>query len=427
MATIYLTLSEKSDTLDLKEIRVRFKHGKIDQQAKTNIFINPDYWDNDSQKIIIPNPRVLTPSKTELKQYLTNQSEKLTTLISVIQTSFNNSDKKTIDKEWLKTTIDKHNFPERYNLLPKALTLFQFIDKFIEESPERKDNRTGRFLSSKQIYQYKNTETHLRDFAQSIKKKDFSFLEIDQAFYDNFVGFLQKKSLTQNTVGKHIKVLKIMLNAATFQKYNTNDYFSSFHVFKEETDNVYLNEDELTQLKNTDFSDNTNYDRVRDWFLLLAWTCSRFSDLDKITKSDVKDGLITFRQQKTNTKVTIPLHPVVVEILEKYNYNMPEVISNQQFNEDIKEVCKIAKINSIETMTRTVGGKLVTEQFEKWEHVSTHTGRRSFCTNMTKRGLPAKSIMSVSGHKTERSFMQYLKMKQNEHAELIKREWEKIY
>ena len=75
MATIYLTLSTKTDTNPLKELRIRFKHGSIDQQAKTNIFIPTEYvdengkkkliWDNETQQIIIPNFRVITDEKKE--------------------------------------------------------------------------------------------------------------------------------------------------------------------------------------------------------------------------------------------------------------------------------------------------------------------------------------------------------------------------
>lgn len=90
-----------------------------------------------------------------------------------------------------------------------------------------------------------------------------------------------------------------------------------------------MNESELQKLKDTDLSKILHLDRVRDWFLLLAWTGSRFSDLGKIAKTDIKDGFIAFRQQKTNEKVVILLHPVVLGILEKYNFNLPAEISNQ--------------------------------------------------------------------------------------------------
>jgi len=267
----------------------------------------------------------------------------------------------------------------------------------------------------------------LRNFAKSLRQKDFEFADIDQTFYDTFVAFLQEKSFTQNSVGKHIQVLKLMLKEAKIYGYNTNHYYESFHVFSEDTDTIYLNEPELALLKDTDFSKSPHLDRVRDWFLLLAWTGCRFSDLEKVTKSDIKDGFITFRQQKTNTKVTIPLHPVVTEILEKYNYSLPEPITNQRFNEYIKEACRRAVINSTETTTRTIGGQRVTEKYEKWQRVMSHTGRRSFATNMYKRGLPSLMIMSVTGHKTEKSFLKYIKVKQEEHAAMMKKAWENMY
>ena len=198
-------------------------------------------------------------------------------------------------------------------------------------------------------------------------------------------------------------------------------------VFKEDVDNVYLNETELQQLKDFDFSAVPHLDRVRDWFLLLAWTGSRYSDLEKISKANIKNGMITYRQKKTNTAVTIPLHPVVNEILQKYNFDMPELISNQKFNDYIKKACKAAMIDNVESITRTVGGKLVTETMPKYDLVSSHTCRRSFCTNMYLRGLDTMMIRSISGHKTEKSFLKYIKVSQQQHAEMMAKKWSEIY
>jgi hypothetical protein len=47
--------------------------------------------------------------------------------------------------------------------------------------------------------------------------------------------------------------------------------------------------------------------------------------------------------------------------------------------------------------------------------------------NMYKRGLPTRMIMSISGHKTEKSFLKYIKVKQEEHAEMMKKAWSNIY
>ena len=425
---------------------MRFSHGRINQRAKTNIFVPAEHWDSDNQKIEIPNFRKWGEEQEELVKFLLEQQNKIENLKKIIADLFNDTDKINLPPDWLKIEVDKFSFPEKYiTKTPQSVsvTLFQFIAHFIENASSRKDKKTGRQLGSNIIQNYKATEKHLKEFAKTLRKKDFEFSELDQKFYDKFVSYLQshKKTVikngkpkivdehfTQNTVGKHIRVLKIMLNdAQTNGICDIPNMQSVFYVFSEETDTIYLNEDELQQLKDTDFSETPHLDRVRDWFLLLAWTGCRFSDLSKITKTDIKGGFITFRQQKTNNKVTIPLHPVVIEILEKYDYDLPTEISNQRFNEYIKTVCEKAELKSHETTTRTVGGKLVTETFEKWELVTSHTGRRSFCTNMYKRGLPTLMIMSVSGHKTEKAFLKYIKVKQEEHAEMMAQKWAEMY
>ena len=150
-------------------------------------------------------------------------------------------------------------------------------------------------------------------------------------------------------------------------------------------------------------------------------------DREQIDKSNIKGEVLSFRQHKTNNRVAIPIHPVVREVLEKYNYELPAEISNQKFNDYIKEVARLAGLTMIETKTRTEGGKANTTRCEKWQLVSSHTGRRSFATNMYKRGLPSIMIMSITGHKTESAFLKYIKVRQDEHAEMMADIWRKIY
>ena len=134
--------------------------------------------------------------------------------------------------------------------------------------------------------------------------------------------------------------------------------------------------------------------------------------MEKISQQEIGTCFISFRQQKTNTKVVIPVHPVAHKILERYGYAMPSAISSQKFNCCLKIVCLLAGIINMEPKTRTEGGVLKTTVSPKWMLVSSHTGRRSFCTNMYKRGLPTLTIMAISGHRTEKSFLRYIKVTQ---------------
>ena len=82
MATIYLRLSTKTDKATSQhEVLMRFKHGKVDQRAKTNVFVHPDYWSDESQSIVIPNWRSLTDERKQLIDELQSKSKRLADII----------------------------------------------------------------------------------------------------------------------------------------------------------------------------------------------------------------------------------------------------------------------------------------------------------------------------------------------------------
>jgi len=435
MATInaFIRTSTKKDFVN---VRFRLSDGRSVQLFhKSEIKVNPNDFDSKNEKI---KAKIIYDAK-QRKVFDTSiiDRKNLISDLYILQ-----SNKSGLTSSWLEQAIDQRLHPEKY---PSEVeekqpqTVLAYVKYFVTNADKRKDKKTSRLLSPNTKKQYVTTEKHLISFAKHQRKSDFLFNEINEHFYSDFVEYLthkeytvktirgeevnEIKQYTLNSVGKYIRALKVMISSAK----NSEADISNFYVFNEDVDNVYLNETELQRLKDFDFISTPHLDRVRDWFLLLAWTGSRFSDLDKIGKSNIKGNTITYRQQKTNTPVTIPLHPVVNEILFKYNFKMPEVISNQKFNDYIKDVCKLAQIDGSETFTRTVGGKLITETKPKYDLVSSHTCRRSFCTNMYLQGLDTLMIRSISGHKTEKSFLKYIKVSQQQHAEMMASKWKEMY
>jgi integrase len=447
MATIqaFIRTTKKVDKKGREQknvfVRFRLKEGRsIDIFHKSEIAVSAGTWDAKEQCI---NKRILykESERQRINDAIRDRKHLILDLFEKV------TDKEGLTSAWLETEIDKKIHPEKY--APETIdTLFKFIDKFIADAPNRK-NKAGRVIGNSTRSQYSRVMSVLKSFCLHIGKNDFLFNEIDQVFWERLVSFLQTEiaktdkngnirykkdgeplircSYKVNSINEIFRVLRTMLNEATKQKYNVYTDYKNFRAPTEATDSIYLNENELQQIKDVDLSISKSLDRDRDFFLLLAWTGSRYSDLDKIGTSDIKDGFISFRQQKTNNKVTIPLHPVVLEMLEKYNYDLPKVLDKRLFNRSIKEIAKRAGIDTPETITFTRGGKLVTEKHPKYELVSSHTGRRSFATNMYKRGLPTLMIMSITGHTTETSFLKYIKVRQSEHAEMMKKAWENIY
>ena len=64
------------------------------------------------------------------------------------------------------------------------------------------------------------------------------------------------------------------------------------------------------------------------------------------------------------------------------------------------------------------------KKYPKYELISSHTARRSFCTNAYKDNIPTLAIMAISGHKTEQAFLKYIKADSKEHAEKVLKIWQ---
>lgn len=342
-----------------------------------------------------------------------------------------------ISKEQVVRLIDETLNPENY--IEKEITLFEFIRSFIDRAPTRLNSKTDNPVCYKQVREYERTFYYLRKFCEK-KKRTLDFKDIDLDFYHDFVTFLQSPQmrvtkngktkmlpgLAKNTIGKKIQTLKIFLNAAVEEGITTTSKHKSsrFKSLKEESENVYLNEDELLLITNLDLSKNKRLERVRDLFLIGCWTGLRFSDWNKVKSENIEDGFLTVKQSKTGNPVVIPIHPTVKNIIEKYEDQLPPMISNQKFNDYIKDVVKLAGIKEKVQKTITIAGRERTYSYEKWEQISTHSGRRSFATNAYKAGIPSLSIMAVTGHRTESSFLKYIKVTPKEHAEKIKAIWQ---
>jgi integrase len=119
-----------------------------------------------------------------------------------------------------------------------------------------------------------------------------------------------------------------------------------------------------------------------------------------------------------NTDVIIPVHWVIKEIIDK-GFDWEKKVYDTKINKAIKPICMMAGIKNNVSVSRTEGGKLITTTHQKWELVTTHTARRSAATNMFKSGIPSLSIMMITGHRTEKSFLKYIKISQEENAEIL--------
>ncbi|MET7001072.1 site-specific integrase [Chitinophaga defluvii] len=313
---------------------------------------------------------------------------------------------------------------------PKEITFFSYYEDFNtrSEKGERISPATKQKISPNTNKGYITTLNHLKEFQKSYGRK-IDFDTIDIRFHGDYIGYLTTKiKLSINTIGDHIKRIITILGEAKSRGINVCTDFESAYFFKpkEESDSIYLNEQELKLIEQLDLSQNPRLDRTRDLFLIGCFTGLRFSDYSILSPEHIKDGFIEIRQTKTGSKVVIPVHPVVERIRKKYNYALPKVISNQKMNEYLKEIGKlVSAFTTLITITYTKGGNKIIQTYPKWSLISTHTARRSFATNEYLASTPVITIMAITGHKTDKSFLRYIKLTPDEHAKLLKMHWDK--
>ncbi|MFI3303987.1 MAG: site-specific integrase [Rikenellaceae bacterium] len=392
----------------LTPIYVRYNY---DRTKRTLIAIGysikPEHWDEKRTCV-----KKACPQSEEINSVLT----KLTSKIGNILTFAKEQDLDPTIEFMLMEIEKERDFEQRSN----RIDLFETLEVYIEE-------RTPK-VSIDQVKDYRSLRKHLNAFKE-FSTQPITFRNINLKFYNEFMDYLSYKAvkrdgsvgLLTNSSGKIIKLLKGFVNHQIKKGVIPHIDLKNFKVVEEETDAVYLSDKELEIVYNLDLSGDVELAEIRDVFIVGCFTGLRYSDLSELKEEnmDVANGNINIKQRKVHRAVVIPMIDYVPEILAKYGYKMPK-ISRYKFNIRLKELGKRAGLNQPIEIVRKKGVKRIAEVSQKWELISSHTCRRSFCTNMYLSGFPAEELMKISGHNSPAAFLRYIKVDNQQSADRLR-------
>jgi len=310
-------------------------------------------------------------------------------------------------------TIEKAR--EEFNIEFKKVTksindFFKIYDLFLSE---KKKDRTDQANTETTIKRYEYNKKLLKKF-QTEYSYNLKFKNINKKFYNDFIRYcVENENHSANTLSRNIGLLKTFLYWAFDNKFTYNDEFKKFKNIKRFTTNeIALTKEQVYDIYKFDLEENTKLSKVRDLFIFGCSTGMRFSNYSKVKKNDIRDGFINVIDAKDNTKsLSIPLNNLSLSILEKYEYKLP-VISNQKFNDYLKELFKKMGYTDIIKKTMRYGNEIIETESPLFERISSHTARRSFITIMKNEGIPDKVIMSYTGHKSIEVFNNYYRPNQ---------------
>jgi len=401
MATVTFSYRSKKDTTFLEarlSYRITGNPNPISFYTRSKIEVSKGFW-NDYTK----NTKFKDADKINLKKEIDDHTHNLR---KYLLNEFDKTDLSQINKDWFKKVADEYYNPpqpETENSIPT--NLIEYIDFYLDYRKHE--------IRPTSIVKY-NVIKHKLERMQTHRKKPILIADIDESFKNEFVAYQKNNGYAQNTIQRELTFLKTFCKHARYLGLDTSPQLDTLKLEKVKAEKIYLTFKELEAVEKTKL-EHDYLDNARDWLIISCYTGQRVSDFLRFTKDMIRvengKNLLEFTQKKTGKLMTVPLHSKVLQILEKRNGNFPRSISDQRYNEYIKEVCQLAGLDQ-----QTHGGKQldtengirkVTGEYPKWELVTSHIGRRSFATNFYGN-IPTSYLIYITGHSSEAMFLNYI-------------------
>ena len=431
MATIYLKLSRRvqQDT-NMSEIIIRLRNGKdYDILAKSGLFITVDNFKNGD---LVVNRRKVGNDV----EYHEAVQEKLEELKRHILNSVNGKDKELITKEWLTDLIDRFVHPEKYKTIEEkeqGKSFFELFDEFLADKSFSNDRKRGMQVLKRDVWRYMK-------FQQEVcKRQDFTFNvnDVTKDDIDDFRDYLENE---KTLMARHKRLFKQMideqpngirkghsdievrgLNTIVTLMKKLRSFFSWCYE-KGKTKNrpfdgvkigsekygtpYYISTSERDKIANTKMP-TRHLETQRDIFVFHCFVGCRVSDLVKLTKDNITDGVLIYTPHKTKddgeqaVQARVPLHPKAIELINKYEGKDKKgrlfpFISAIKYNVAIKEIFTLAGITRKVEIRNAKTGEMELRPIN--ELASSHIARRTFVGNAYKQVADPNIIGKMSGH-----------------------------
>ena len=320
---------------------------------KTNLYIKPEHWDKRTSQVIgHPQANDLNSMLFEFVLYL----------------------------QGIELALWKRGVPATLSLLKDAMkknrpiniTFSIFAKEYVQHSDRRESTKENLFT----------TITVLQEFRPGLDFKDITY-----TFLKDFEVYLREKGNGINTVAKHLRQLRTLVNEAINQGYIHADAypFRKFKIKQEKGRHEFLTPDELKKLENLEVHD-LKLRHVLDAFLFCCYVGLRFSDFCQLTPSNFirvnGKRWLHFKSIKTGIELRLPLHLLfegkALAILDRYCITeFASLGGNSEVNKVLSVITSMARIK---------------------KHVTYHTARHTCATLLIHQGVPITTVQRLLGH-----------------------------
>ena len=320
---------------------------------KTNIYLKPEHWDKRTAQVCNH------PQANDLNSMLFEF---------------------VLHLQGVELALWKRGVPATLSLLKDAMkknrpvnvTFPVFAKEYVQHSDRRESTKENLYT----------TITVLQEFRPGLDFKDITY-----SFLKDFEVYLREKGNGINTVAKHLRQLRTLVNEAINQGYIHADAypFRKFKIKQEKGRHEFLTPDELRKLENLEISDK-KLRHVLDAFLFCCYVGLRFSDFCQLTPANFirvnGKRWLHFKSIKTGIELRLPLHLLfegkALTILDRYCIaEFASLGSNSEVNKALSVIAGMARIK---------------------KHITYHTARHTCATLLIHQGVPITTVQKLLGH-----------------------------
>lgn len=319
-----------------------------------------------------------------------------------------------------------------FNCLKKEFQEFHIQDILSDMCKKKSLNCVETFFSttiSKLVLEQKygtasQYQSSLSSFSQYLRKKGIEkllFKEFDSLIVLDYMHYLRKRCITENTVNMYIKILRALYNKARKAGVDVGKHspFKDIQLRKQETLKRALSVNDIYRIAICDLSCNHLKEQARDIFMFSFYTRGMsFVDIIHLQESAIIDDMIYYERQKTGQRLQIKIESPLREIIEKYknrdsSYIFPILSDKAQPNRSLYTSYRYA-LGRINRSLKRLGRDLGINQ-----PLTTYVARHSWATIAKLQGAPISGISESLGHRSENTTLIYLRAFGNEVIEQI--------
>ena len=335
---------------------------------KTNIYLKPEHWDKQTSQVC--NHPQANDLNTMLFEFV-------------------------LHLQAIELSLWKRGIPVTLSLLKDAIrkdkpvnvTFPVFARIYVQES-DRKRSTKENLLT---------TITVLQEFRPGLDFKDITY-----TLLRDFEVHLKEKGNSVNTIAKHLRQLRTLVNEAINQGYIPSDAypFRKYKIKQEKGRKEFLTPDELKRLENLDVDKKLRH--VLDAFLFCCYTGLRYSDFCQLTPENIirvnGKRWLYFKSVKTDVEIRLPLHLLfegkALAVLERYDIvtDFAKIGPNSEANKYLVQLAALARIR---------------------KHITYHTARHTCATLLVHQGVPITTVQKLLGHTSVRTTEVYSEVLSN--------------